>query len=429
MATIKDIRAREILDSRGNPTVEAEVFLDDGTMGRAAVPSGASTGSHEAWELRDGDPKRFGGKGVLKAVSNVNGEIKAALMGKDATDQKAIDQTLIALDGTENKERLGANAILGVSLAVARAAAASAKVPLYEYVRRFSRAPKEICMPLPLCNIVNGGKHAAGSTDIQEFMIAPVGFTTFKDALRALAETFQALKKVLESKGCATTVGDEGGFAPRLTGGNAEPLDLISEAVKSAGYEVGKDIAFGIDAASSEFYADGKYNFSRDGKTLSSDEMISWYADLATKYPILSIEDVLAEDDWSGWQKLTQKMGPAMQIVGDDLFTTNTKLLERGIKEKSANAILIKLNQIGTLTETIDAIDTAHTAGWKAIVSHRSGETEDVFISHLVVGLGTGQIKTGSVSRGERTAKYNELLRIEESFGEHAVFPGKNALR
>ena len=425
--TIQDIRAREILDSRGNPTIEVEVSLQDGSMGRAAVPSGASTGSHEAWELRDDDPKRFGGKGVLKAVGNVQGEMKAALIGKDASDQKTIDRTLIALDGTENKKRLGANAILGVSLATARAAAESAKMPLYQYLHALSRAPKDICMPLPLCNIVNGGKHAAGSTDIQEFMIVPVGAATFKDAVRSMSETFQALKAVLAAKGYSTTVGDEGGFAPQVKNGNAEPLELISEAIRNAGYELGKDFVFALDPASSEFFADGKYNLAREGKTFSSDEMIAWYADLATKYPIRSIEDGLAEDDWGGWQKLNEKMGSTTQLVGDDLFVTNVKFLQRGIREKSANAILIKPNQIGTLTETIEAIDVAHEAGWKAIVSHRSGETEDVFIAHLVVGLGTGQIKTGSVSRGERTAKYNELLRIEESLGALAKFPGRSA--
>jgi enolase len=429
MAIIKEIRAREILDSRGNPTVEAEIFLEDGTMGRAEVPSGASTGAHEASELRDGDPKRFGGRGVLKAVQNVNGEIKAALVGHDASDQNAVDQALIALDGTESKRRLGANAILSVSLAVARAAAASRNMPLYEYVHGLSRSPKDVCMPLPLCNVVNGGKHATGSTDIQEFMIVPVGFTTFREALRALAETFQSLKDVLGTKGYSTTVGDEGGFAPRVTGGNVEALDLISEAIRKAGYELGKDIRFALDAASSEFYADGKYNLAREGKTFSSEEMIAWYGNLAAKYPISSIEDALAQDDWDGWQKMAEKMGATTQLVGDDLFVTNVKFLARGIRDMSANAVIIKPNQIGTLTETIEAIDMAHEAGWKAIVSHRSGETEDVFIAHLAVGLGTGQVKIGSVSRGERTAKYNELLRIEERLGNQSAFPGGSAFR
>jgi enolase len=426
---ITAIHAREILDSRGNPTVETDVTLEDGTVGRCAVPSGASTGAYEAHELRDGDKSRFGGKGVLSAVNAVNTEITEKLIGMDASDQRAIDTAMIELDGTENKKRLGANAILAVSIATAQAVALSQKMPLFKYVRTLSSVKKDFILPLPLCNVINGGKHAAGSTDIQEFMIAPIGFTKFSEAVRALAEVFAALKKVLESKGYGTTVGDEGGYAPAVKNGNAEALDLISEAVSKAGYELGKDIVFALDVASSELIEDGKYNLVREGKVLSSEDMAAWYKELCNKYPILSIEDGLGEDDWSGWINLTKSIGENTQLVGDDLLVTNVKFLERGIREKAANAILVKVNQIGTLTETIDAVDMAHKAGWKAVMSHRSGETEDVAIAHLAVGLGTGQIKTGSVSRTDRTAKYNELLRIEEVLGVDARYAGVEALK
>lgn len=421
---IESIHAREIIDSRGNPTVEADVVLEGGAFfGRAAVPSGASTGSHEALELRDGDTKRFGGKGVLQAVDYINGEIAQALIGKDASDQKAIDETMIALDGTESKSRLGANAILAVSLATAKAVAEAKHVQLFEYVHTLSSSPKDMTLPLPLCNIINGGKHAAGSTDIQEFMIMPVGAPSFKEAVRMMAEVFHALKKVLEAKGYGTTVGDEGGYAPQVKAGNREALDLIAQAVEKAGYVLGKDIKLALDVASSELYENGAYNLATEHKTLSVDDMIAFYKNLAAEFPIVSIEDGLAEDDWDGWKKLTASMDDT-QLVGDDLLVTNVKFLERAIREKAGNAILIKVNQIGTLTETIQAVDMAHAAGWKAVMSHRSGETEDVTIAHLAVGLGTGQIKTGSMSRTDRVAKYNELLRIEELLGDKAVFAG-----
>lgn len=430
MATIKSIRAREILDSRGNPTVEADVILEDGTMGRATVPSGASTGAHEAHELRDGDKKRYGGKGVLKAVANLNGEIARALKGKDSTAQREIDSKLIALDGTKNKERLGANAILAASLATAQASARAKKVQLFEYVRDLSATPRKPILPLPQCNIINGGAHTNWeSTDIQEFMILPIGAKSFREALRMMAEIFHSAKKVIAEKGYGTTVGDEGGYAPKVTGGNEEAFYLISEAVKKAGYALGKDIVLALDGAASEFLADGKYVLTREDKKLSSEEMVSWYGDLQKKYPLVSIEDGLGQDDWSGWKKLTASLGGNTQIVGDDLLVTNVEFLKRGIKEKVANAILIKVNQIGTLTETIDAVDMAHKAGWRTVISHRSGETEDTAIAHLAVGLGTGQIKTGSTSRTDRVAKYNELLRIEEALGKKAVFAGRNALK
>ena len=422
---ITSVRAREILDSRGNPTVEADVILDDGTLGRAAVPSGASTGAHEAHELRDGDKSRYGGKGVSKAVENVRGEIAEAIVGKDAGIQSEIDAALIALDGTENKKRLGANAILSVSLAAAHATARAKKMPLYEYVRTLSANPREPLLPLPQCNVINGGAHTNWeSTDIQEFMIMPVGAPTFREGVRMMAEVFHALKKVLESHGYGTTVGDEGGFAPNVKNGNGEALALISEAIEKAGYTIGKDIVFALDAAASGFFADGRYKLAREDKELGSAQMTSWYAELQKKYPIPSIEDGLAEEDWEGWQHMTATLGNSTQIVGDDLLVTNVKFLERGIKEKAGNAILIKVNQIGTLTETIAAVDMAHAAGWRAIISHRSGETEDTTIAHLAVGLGTGQIKTGSMSRTDRLAKYNELLRIEEMLGDKAVFAG-----
>jgi len=422
---IHSIKAREVLDSRGNPTVEADVILDDGIMGRAIVPSGASTGAHEAHELRDGDKKRYGGKGVLKAVANIEGEIAKAVVGKDASAQRELDEALIALDGTPNKTRLGANAILAVSLAVAKATAITKKVPLFQYVGTLSKSPRAPLLPLPQCNIINGGAHTSWeSTDIQEFMIAPVGVPTFREAVRALAEVFHALKKVLTEKGYGTTVGDEGGFAPKVKGGNEEALALISEAIGKAGYKLGTDVVFALDCAPSEFFSDGKYTLACEGKKLSSEEMIAWYGSLQKKYPIPSIEDGLAEDDWDGWKKMTASLGGPTQLVGDDLLVTNVKFLERGIKEKAANAILIKVNQIGTLSETIDAVDMAHAAGWRTVISHRSGETEDTTIAHLAVGLGTGQIKTGSVSRGERIAKYNELLRIEEMLGGKAAYAG-----
>ena len=427
---ILSVLAREILDSRGNPTVEADVILDDGTMGRAAVPSGASTGAHEAHELRDGDKSRYGGKGVLKAVENVNGEIAKAITGKNADAQSEIDKALIALDGTENKSRLGANAILAVSLATARAAAAAKGIPLFEYVRTLSSAPREPLLPLPQCNVLNGGAHTNWeSTDIQEFMIMPVGAPTFREGVRMMTEVFHTLKDVLKQKGYGTTVGDEGGFAPKVKGGNAEALALISEAVEKSGYKLGSDIVFALDAAASEMFENDTYKLACEGAQRSSAEMVAWYGELQQKYPIRSIEDGLAEDDWDGWKQLTATLGSSTQLVGDDLLVTNVKFLERGIKEKAANAILIKVNQIGTLTETIAAVDMAHAAGWRAVISHRSGETEDTTIAHLVVGLGTGQIKTGSMSRTDRTAKYNELLRIEEILGGKAVFAGANALK
>ncbi|MBN9398117.1 phosphopyruvate hydratase [Candidatus Saccharibacteria bacterium 47-87] len=424
---ITDIHARQILDSRGNPTVEADVYLDDGTMGRAAVPSGASTGSHEAIELRDGDAA-YGGKSVLKAVGYVNGEIRDALMGHDASDQAGIDQLMIELDGTANKGRLGANAILAVSLAVAKAAAAAKKLPLYQYVAQLSGTEK-LSLPLPMMNIVNGGKHAAGSTDIQEFMIMPVGADTFSKALQMGTEVFHALGKVLHERGYGTTVGDEGGYAPAVKNGNAEALELIEAAVTKAGYSLGQDIVLALDVASSELIEDGQYVLNTEGKKLSSEEMVAFYKDLTSRFPIRSIEDGLGEDDWDGWKVLNAELGESVQLVGDDLLVTNTEFLQRGIEEKAANAILIKVNQIGSLTETIAAVKMAHDAGWKAVMSHRSGETEDTTISHLAVGLNTGQIKTGSLSRTDRVAKYNELLRIEEELGNEAHFAGLSALK
>ena len=422
---ITSIRAREILDSRGNPTIEAEVFLDDGTMGRAAVPSGASTGSNEALELRDGDSKRFNGNGVLHAIANVHGEIATAIVGKDVFNQREIDETLITLDGTESKSRLGANAILAASLATAHAAARSRGIPLFEYIRSLSGAPRDPILPLPMCNIVNGGAHTSWqSTDIQEFMVLPVGAPTFREGIRTVAEIFHALKGVLKEKGYMTLVGDEGGYAPNLGNGNEEAFSCIAEAVAKAGYELGRDIVFAIDAAASEFHENGMYIRHKDNKQSTSAEMIDWYRELKQRYPIVSIEDGLAEDDWGGWKQLMMAIEKPTQLVGDDIFVTNMKFLERGIAEGSANAILIKPNQIGSLTETIRVVDRAHQAGWRCIVSHRSGETEDTTIAHLAVGLGTGQIKTGSVSRSERTAKYNELLRIEEMLGEKARFAG-----
>jgi len=424
---IANIKARQILDSRGNPTVEADVILEDGTLGRAAVPSGASTGSHEAIELRDGD-QAYGGKGVLKAVGFVNTEIKEALIGKDVSNQAGIDQIMIDLDGTPNKARFGANAILAVSLAVAKAAALEQKLPLYRYVANLA-GNTEFTLPLPMMNIINGGKHAAGSTDIQEFMIMPVGATSFSHCIQIGAEIFQALGKVLHDKGYGTTVGDEGGYAPAVKNGNAEALDLIAEATANAGYTLGEDVVLALDVASSELLEDGLYVLNTEGKKLNSEEMTAFYKDLADRFPIRSIEDGLAEDDWAGWITLTTELGDSLQLVGDDLLVTNTEFLKRGIEEKAANSILVKVNQIGSLTETIAAVKMAHDAGWTAVMSHRSGETEDTTIAHLAVALNTGQIKTGSLSRTDRVAKYNELLRIEEELGEGAVFAGRNALK
>ncbi len=425
---ISGIAARQILDSRGNPTVEADVILEDGTLGRAAVPSGASTGTYEALELRDKDKNKYVGKGVLTAVRNINTTIATALIGMEVTNQKAIDEKMIALDGTENKSNLGANAILAVSMACVKAAAFSQKKPLYEYFHALSNTFKPLTLPVPMMNIINGGKHAAGSTDIQEFMIMPVGASTFSDALRMGAEVFHALAKVLEEKGYGTTVGDEGGYAPHVREGNKEALDLIAQAVSKAGYTLGEDIVLALDVAASELFENGKYVLKTENKTLTSEEMVAWFETLLQTYPIVSIEDGLAESDWEGWELLTKKLGEKVQLVGDDIFVTNPKFLQRGITEHAANAILIKLNQIGSVTETIQAIQTAEKAGWHAIVSHRSGETEDTTIADMAVGLATGQIKTGSLSRTDRVAKYNQLLRIEEELGTKAIFPGRKAL-
>ena len=411
--TITQIKARQILDSRGNPTVEADVYLSDGSMGRAAVPSGASTGSYEAVELRD-DDLAYGGKGVLKAVENVNGEIAEALRGANPFDQEAIDQKMRDLDDTENKARLGANAILSVSLAVAKAAAISRKIELFEYVNQLAGNPKMV-MPMPMINVMNGGQHALGATDLQEYMIVPVGASTFRDAMRMSAEVFHTLAKVLKQEDYPTTVGDEGGYAPRVRGGNIEPLQLLSRAIEEAGYVLESDFAFALDAASSEFYEDGKYNLATEKRIVSADEMIDFYKDLRNKFPVVSIEDGLDEEAWGDWQTLTKDLGRSTQLVGDDLLVTNVERLKRGIEEKAGNAILIKPNQIGTLSETIEAVVMAKNAGWNTVMSHRSGETEDTTIAHLAVGLGTGQIKTGSMSRSERIAKYNELMRISEA--------------
>lgn len=419
MPIIENVCAREILDSRGNPTVEVDVLLDDGTVGRAAVPSGASTGVHEAVELRDGDKDRFGGKGVSKAVDNVNDTIADAIIGLDPTRQVEIDEAMIRLDGTSNKGRLGANAILGVSLAVAKAAALSIGLPLYQYLGGVNA--KEL--PVPMMNILNGGAHADNNVDIQEFMIMPVGADSFAEALRINAEIYQALKKVLKDKGLATAVGDEGGFAPNLDS-NEEALQVIVEAIKKAGYKPGKEVMLAIDTAASELFEDGKYNLKGEGVVKTSAEMVEWYAALCDKYPIISIEDGLAEDDWDGWKQLTDALGKKVQLVGDDLFVTNVERLKKGIEMGVANAILIKLNQIGTLTETLDAIEMAKRAGYTAIVSHRSGETEDTTIADVVVGTNAGQIKSGAPCRTDRVAKYNQLLRIEEDLGAAAQYNG-----
>lgn len=412
---ITKILARPILDSRGVPTVEADVILDDGTLGRAAVPSGASTGSGEALELRDGGDF-LGGKGVGKAVANVFETIAPALAGKDADDQRALDQAMIDLDGTENKSKLGANAILAVSMAAAKAAAASQQKPFYQYVAGLNgRDDQAYTMPMPLMNLINGGKHAAGSTDIQEFMIVPVGGKLFIDRMAIGVEVFMALKKELESRGYGTTVGDEGGFAPAVKKGNEEALELLAAAVGRTRYKLGEDVKFALDVAATELQDEkGDYVLKTEGKTLNASDMVAWYKDLASRYPIMSIEDGLGETDWEGWQHLNRELGGDIQLVGDDLFVTNTKLLKKGIDQHAANAILIKPNQIGTLTETFMAVGMAHDNHWNSVMSHRSGETEDTTISHLAVGLGCAQIKTGSLSRSERLAKYNELLRIEE---------------
>jgi enolase len=420
--SIKKIYAREILDSRGNPTVEVEVTLDRGVMGRSAVPSGASTGIHEALELRDDDKSRYLGKGVLKAVRNVNETIAAKLVGRDARDQKGLDRAMIELDGTPNKNKLGANATLGVSLAAARAAAAALGLPLYRYLG----GDAATLLPVPMLNIMNGGAHANWQgTDLQEFMIAPIGAPNFREALRWGAETYHALKSVLKSGGYPTGVGDEGGFAPALKA-NAEALELILKAVAKAGFKPGADIAIALDPASSGFYEDGRYWLRTENKKISSEEMVALYADWVRKYPIVSIEDGLAEDDWGGWTLLTRTLGGRIQLVGDDLFVTNVVRIRRGIEEKAANAVLIKLNQIGTLTETIEAIETARKAGWTAMVSHRSGETVDSFIADFTVAMGTGQLKTGAPCRGERLEKYNQLLRIEEELGSRARYAGRS---
>ena len=422
MSAIISVKAREILDSRGNPTIEVEVKLSGGATGRAAVPSGASTGRHEALELRDGDSSRFNGKGVLKAVNNVNTEITESLAGLNATDQAAIDNGLIKLDGTPDKSRLGANAILGTSLAVAHAAAASLGMPLYRYLG----GETANTLPVPMLNILNGGKHAADSTDIQEFMVVPAGAADFHHALRIGTEVYHALKKVLKDRGLNTNVGDEGGFAPSLSS-NSEAVEAILAAIEQAGYQPGKDCFIALDPASTEFYHDGKYVLDREGLSLSSSEMVDYYAKWVSDYPIISIEDGMAEDDWEGWQLITRKLGDKITLVGDDLYVTNVQRLGKGIEMTASNAILIKLNQIGTLTETIAAVRMAQEAGWKAVVSHRSGETEDTTIADLVVALNTGLIKTGAPCRSERTAKYNRLLRIEEELGPEARFTGVSA--
>jgi enolase len=424
MSTIASIRAREVLDSRGNPTVEAEAVLSDGATGRAAVPSGASTGQYEALELRDGDSTRYSGRGVLKAVDHVNGEIASALAGAVATDQATIDRRMIDLDGTPDKSRLGANAILGASLAVAHAAATSMGMPLYRYLG----GDAATVLPVPMLNILNGGKHAADSTDFQEFMVVPAGAASFRDALRMGTEVYHSLRRVLKERGLNTNVGDEGGFAPSLPS-NVDAIGAIITAIERAGYRPGEECFIALDPASSEFYEDGRYVLAREGASLTSRQMADYYAGWVDAYPIVSIEDGMAEDDWDGWQLLTSRLGERAMLVGDDLYVTNVDRLRKGIDLAASNAILIKLNQIGTLTETIDAIRTAREAGWRSIVSHRSGETEDTTIADLVVGLGTGLIKAGAPCRSERTAKYNRLLRIEEELGDRAVFAGMDAFR
>jgi enolase len=426
MSIIEFVEAREILDSRGNPTVEVDVILEDGSMGRAAVPSGASTGEHEAVELRDGDKARFGGKGVLKAAENVNKLIAAELIGLNAMEQVAIDRMMIRLDGTENKSKLGANAILGVSMATARAAAEYLHMPLFRYLGSFHAS----VLPVPMANILNGGAHADNSVDFQEFMIMPVGAGSLRDAVRTASEVFQTLKSVLKDRGYSTAVGDEGGFAPNLKT-NEEAIDLILESMEKAGYKAGEDLLIALDPAASEFFdtAKGRYIFKKsDKRELSPEEMVDYWASWVDKYPIVSIEDGMAEDDWEGWKHLTDRLGDRVQLVGDDLFVTNTKRLSMGIEKGVANSILVKLNQIGTLTETQEAVEMAKRVGYTAVVSHRSGETEDAFIADFVVALETGLIKTGSLSRSDRLAKYNQLIRIEEMLGKTALYPGKKAL-
>lgn len=422
MTTIYSVHAKEVLDSRGNPTVEVEVILESGSWGRAIVPSGASTGAHEAVELRDQDKERFMGKGVLKAVQNVNEIIAPKLEGMDASDQVEIDRTLIELDGTPNKGRLGANAILAVSMAVARAAADEMDIHLYNYLGGFNAK----VLPVPMMNILNGGEHADNNVDIQEFMVMPVGANTFREGLRMGTEVFHTLKAVLKEKGLSTSVGDEGGFAPNLSS-NEEALQTIMEAVKRAGYEPGADIVFALDVASTELYKEGSYHLEGEGVTRTAEEMIAYYEEMVEKYPIVSIEDGLAEDDWDGWKQLTQRLGHKVQLVGDDLFVTNTERLREGIEKGVGNSILVKVNQIGTLTETFDAVEMAKRAGYTAVISHRSGETEDTTIADIAVATGAGQIKTGAPSRTDRVAKYNQLLRIQEELNKCAEYPGKGA--
>ena len=422
MSSVVDVVAREILDSRGNPTVECDVLLESGVMGRAAVPSGASTGSREAIELRDGDVTRYLGKGVMQAVENVNTEIAEAIIGLDAQEQAFIDQTLIQLDGTENKSRLGANAMLAVSMAVAKAAAEESGLPLYRYFG--GSGPMQ--MPVPMMNIINGGQHANNSLDFQEFMILPVSQNSFREALRCGAEVFHALKKLLDKKGFSTAVGDEGGFAPNL-GSHAEGLQMVVQAIEAAGYFPGEDVLIGLDCAASEFYKDGKYHLAGEGLQLTSEQFVDYLANLADAFPIVSIEDGMAEGDWDGWKLLTDRLGETVQIVGDDVFVTNTRIFKEGIKKGIANSILIKINQIGTLSETFAAIEMAKRAGYTAVISHRSGETEDSTIADIAVGMNALQIKTGSLSRSDRIAKYNQLLRIEEDLGDTAGYPGRDA--
>ncbi|MES2470791.1 MAG: phosphopyruvate hydratase [Patescibacteria group bacterium] len=422
MSKIAKITAREILDSRGNPTVEVDLTLKDGSFGRAAVPSGASTGSHEAVELRDAE-KRYMGKGVTKAVKNANTILAKALVGKEF-DQRSLDNKMIEIDGTPNKGKLGANAILGISLAFAHATAKSQKTPLYKYFQKISKTKNTVQIPVPMMNILNGGKHAENSTDFQEFMIMPIGAPSFREALRYGAEVFHTLKKILHDKGLNTSVGDEGGFAPSLPS-NEAAVEIILEAIVKAGYKPGKDIAIALDVASTELYKDGKYHLEREGRTLTSEELVEFYAAWCAKYPIVSIEDGFSEDDWMGYELMTKKLGKKVQIVGDDLFVTNIQRLQMGIEKGVANSILIKLNQIGTVSETIDSINMAKKAGYTSIISHRSGETEDTTIADFVVGTGTGQIKTGSLCRSDRVAKYNQLLRLEEQLGKKAAFRGK----
>ncbi|WP_409283866.1 phosphopyruvate hydratase [Pseudomonas protegens] len=428
MAKIVDIKGREVLDSRGNPTVEADVLLDNGIIGSACAPSGASTGSREALELRDGDKSRYLGKGVLKAVANINGPIRDLLLGKDPIDQKALDQAMIALDGTENKASLGANAILAVSLAAAKAAAQDQDLPLYAHIANLNGTPGVYSMPVPMMNIINGGEHADNNVDIQEFMVQPVGAKSFSEGLRMGTEIFHHLKAVLKARGLNTAVGDEGGFAPNLAS-NEDALKVISEAVANAGYTLGTDVTLALDCAASEFYEDGKYNLSGEGQVFTAEGFAEYLKGLTQRYPIISIEDGLDESDWAGWKILTDKIGEKVQLVGDDLFVTNTKILKEGIDKKIANSILIKFNQIGTLTETLEAIQMAKAAGYTAVISHRSGETEDSTIADLAVGTSAGQIKTGSLCRSDRVSKYNQLLRIEEQLNGKAKYNGRGEFR